>query len=280
MSALANLPHLITLLDDESEVVREALQRELGSIRRELPEQLRLMRRRLTPEEEGHLNRILDPLRQTDLENAWMRWRWMDDPTTQLEVGVAQISAYLHGWSCQPADLGRRLDALADEAFKDQGRMDARELAAWMFAFQHGGARFRGNNKDYYAPGNSDLFQVLETGLGNPISLACLYRLLGQRFGIGIGGCNFPGHFLARVETDGGLFLVDCFNRGRFMPAADVARHHPAATPGVEEIIREAASTEAVLLRILRNLDESCGRARDTRLRQLMRRLAVRLMEE
>ena len=60
MSALANLPHLITLLDDESEVVREALQRELGSIRRELPEQLRLMRRRLTPEEEGHLNRILD----------------------------------------------------------------------------------------------------------------------------------------------------------------------------------------------------------------------------
>lgn len=280
MSALANLNHLITLLDDESEVVREALRRELGSIRRELPEHLRLMDRQLTPEEEGHMNRILDPLRQTDLEETWMRWRWMDHPTTQLEEGIAQISAYLHGWRAQPGDLGRRLDALAEEAFRDQGRMDARELAAWMFTFQNGSVRFRGNNKDYYAPGNSDLFHVLDTGLGNPISLGCLYRLLGQRFDLEIGGCNFPGHFLARVELDDRLWLVDCFNRGRFMLAADVAKHHPASTPAVDEIIRQSASTEAILLRILRNLDEACERVSDTRTRPFIKRLAVKLMED
>lgn len=279
MPVLPHLNHLITLLDDESEVVREAVQRELGSIRRELPEHLQYMQRQLTEEEEWHLNRILEPWRQTDLEETWMRWRWMDHPTTQLEEGIAQISAYLHGWRAQPGDLGRRLDALAEEAFREQGRMDARELAVWMFAFQNGAVRFRGNNKDYYAPGNSDLLQVLDTGLGNPISLGCLYRLLGQRFGLEIGGCNFPGHFLARVELEGRLWLVDCFNRGRFMLAEDVAKHHPASTPVVDAIIHQPASTEAILLRILRNLDEACERAQDASLRAFMRRLAVKLME-
>jgi hypothetical protein len=65
---------------------------------------------------------------------------------------------------------------------------------------------------------------VLDTGLGNPISLCCLYRLLGQRFGLEIEGCNFPGHFLSRVTYRDKTWLVDCFNRGRFMLAADVAK--------------------------------------------------------
>jgi len=280
MTALANIRHLITLLDDESTVVQEALQRELAPIRRELPEHLRLIDRPLTADEERHLNRILLPARQTDLEETWMRWRWLDQPTAQLEEGIAQISAYLHGWRTQPGDLAKRLDALAEEAFRDQGRMDARELADWLFAFRDGGVRFRGNNKDYYAPQNSNLFWVLETGLGNPISLGCLYRLLGQRFDLNIEGCNFPGHFLARTEHADRVWLVDCFNRGRFMLAADVARHHPAATPAVEEIIRQPASTDAILLRMLRNLDEAFERSGQDSHRQFMRRLAVKLMED
>jgi regulator of sirC expression with transglutaminase-like and TPR domain len=121
---------------------------------------------------------------------------------------------------------------------------------------------------------------VLETGLGNPISLSCLYRLLGQRFGIEIEGCNFPGHFLARVELAERTWLVDCFNRGRFMLASDVARHHPAANPAMEEVIQKPATTDQILLRILRNLDEAFERNDDQPKRQVMRTLAVKLMED
>lgn len=280
MSGLAKLDHLISLLDDESQVVQEAVQKELWSIRRELPERLRLMDRPLTSEEEQHLNRLLEPARQAELEETWMRWRWLDHPTTQLEEGMAQISAYLQGWRTQPGDLAKRLDALAEEAFKDQGRMDARELGEWLFGMRDGAVRFRGNSKDYYAPDNSNLFWVLDTGLGNPISLCCLYRLLGQRFGIEVEGCNFPGHFLARVEHGESTWLVDCFNRGRFMLSSDVARHHPAANPSIEDVIRTAASTDAILLRILRNLDEAFDRLNNLQQRQVMRNLAVKLMED
>lgn len=280
MSGLAKLDHLISLLDDESKVVQAAVQKELLSIRQELPERLRLMDRQLTKDEEKHLGRLLEPARRAELEETWMRWRWLDHPTAQLEEGIAQISAYLHGWSTKPGDLAKRLDSLAEEAFKDQGRMDARELSDWLFTPQNGTARFRGNSKDYYSPNNSNLFWVLESGQGNPISLCCLYRLLGHRFELEIEGCNFPGHFLARTKSEGEEWLVDCFNRGRFMLASDVARHHPAANPSIEDVIRTPASTDATLLRILRNLDEAFDRLDNDTYRHTIRSLTLKLMED
>lgn len=248
-------------------------------MRRELPDRLEHLNRPLSIEEEQHVGRLLEPARQAELEETWMRWRWLENADSQLEEGLAQISAYLNGWRTQSGDLSKRLDALAEEAFRDQGRMDARELSEWMFSMRDGSVRFRGNSKDYYSAHNSNLFWVLDTGLGNPISLSCLYRLLGQRFGISIQGCNFPGHFLARVEMEGRVWLVDCFNRGRYMLATDVARHHPAANPAMEEVIHNAASTDQILLRILRNLDEAYERVDDPQKRQIMRHLAVKLMD-
>lgn len=280
MPGIAKLDHLISLLDDESEVVQQAVQKELWSIRQELPERLQQLDRTLTEDEEKHLTRLMEPVRRAELEETWMRWRWLDNPTAQLEEGMAQISTYLHGWRTQPGDLSKRLDSLAEEAFKDQGRMDARELAEWMFAANTGSARFKGNSKNYYLPSNSDLLWVMETGMGNPISLCCLYRLLGQRFELDIQGCNFPGHFLARVEHAERVWLVDCFNRGRFMLSSDVARHHPAANPSIEDVIQTPASTDAILLRILRNLDEAFERLDNTAYKQTMRMLAVKLMED
>ena len=48
----------------------------------------------------------------------------------------------------------------------------------------------------------------------------------------------------------------------------------------MEEIIREPATTDATLLRILRNLDEAYDRIGSMADRQIMRRLALKLMED
>jgi regulator of sirC expression with transglutaminase-like and TPR domain len=280
MPASAHLSHLIKLLDDDSEVVRHAVSQELTGMRRELPQHIETLETPLSADEEKLVAQMLEPARRTELEETWMRWRWMEGPDAQLEEGLSQLSAFLNGWKSQSADLAKRLDALAEEAFAEKGRMDAHELAQWLFASHGGVTRFRGNSKDYYSQANSNLFWVLDTGLGNPISLCCLYRLLGHRFGLEIEGCNFPGHFLSRVTYRDKTWLVDCFNRGRFMLAADVAKHHPAANPGMEDLIHEPATAEATLLRILRNLDEAYDRLRMPQERQFMRRLAVKLMED
>jgi regulator of sirC expression with transglutaminase-like and TPR domain len=280
MPATAHLSHLIKLLDDDSEVVRTAVRQELNGMRRDLPQHIETLETPLSADEEKLVAEMLEPARRTELEETWMRWRWMDGPDAQLEEGLSQLSAYLNGWKSQSADLAKRLDALTEQAFAEKGRMDAHELAQWLFASHNGITRFRGNSKDYYSPENSNLFWVLDTGLGNPISLCCLYRLLGHRFGLEIEGCNFPGHFLSRVKYRDKTWLVDCFNRGRFMLAADVAKHHPAANPGMEDLIHEPATAEATLLRILRNLDEAYERLVMLPERQFMRRLAVKLMED
>jgi len=276
---MTQLSHLLKLIDDDSEVVRTAVQEKLAAMRPDLNAHLTQLDRPLSVDEEAQLAGILEPLRRQELLDCWMRWRWLDHPTTQLEEGLAQLSAYLAGWKVHSDTLKPRLDALADEAFADRGRMDARELADWLFGKGSDPVRFRGNNKDYYSHQNTNLFWVLDSGLGNPLALCCLYRLIGHRFGLNIEGCNFPGHFLARVVENGDLYVVDCFNRGRFMLASEVAKHQPAANPGMDEIIRKPASTEAILLRTLRNLEEAFDRSRSMKNRQLMRKLAVLLME-
>jgi regulator of sirC expression with transglutaminase-like and TPR domain len=279
MSGIVQLDHILRLLDDDSEVVKSAVREKLAAMRRDLPAHMARLERPLTIEEERLVADVLEPVRREELMEAWMRWRWLDHPTTQLEEGLSQLSAFLAGWRVSPQDLGPRLDALAEEGFKERGKMDARELAEWLFGRGSDPVRFRGNVKDYYAHQNSNLFWVLDSGLGNPISLSCLYRLVGHRFGLEIEGCNFPGHFLARVVYQNQIHLVDCFNRGRFMLISDVARHHPAANPGMDEILRQPASTDSIILRTLRNLEEAYDRRSSMSDRHLMRKLAVRLME-
>ncbi len=280
MPAAPRLSHLISLLDDDSEVVRAAVRQQLADMHHELPNKLEELDRPLTDEEELTVGELLEPVRRTELEENWMRWRWLPEPDEQLETALSSLSAFLNGWKTRSLDMSRRIDGIAEAAFAEQGRMSARELAEWMFGGRAEAARYRGNSKDYYSPHNSNLFWVMDTGMGNPISLCCLYRLVAKRFGLAIEGCNFPGHFLARVVVDDSLWLVDCFNRGRFMLAEDVARHHPAANPGMEELVREPASADAILLRILRNLDESYDRLSLMSERQLMRKLAMKVMDE
>lgn len=277
----AQLSHLIRLLDDESEVVREAVKRQIESMKKDLPDRLTLLDRPLTPEEDRILGELLAPSRREDLEDNWMLWKEQATAESQIEWALAQLSAFLSGWKSRPRELTSRLDVMAGMARESIGsaQINARELADWLFAGRNEGARLRGNSKDYYSPHNSNLLWVLDMGLGNPISLCMVYRLLGARLGITVEGCNFPGHFLARVVHDDDVWLVDCFNRGRFMLAADVARHHPAANPAMEELVHQKASTESILLRFLRNLDDAFDKMGQMPERQLMRRLGVKMME-
>lgn len=277
----AQLSHLIKLLDDDSEVVRDAVKRQIEEMKKELPDRITMLDRPLTPDEDRILGEMLAPSRREDLEDHWLSWRDQPSADLQIEWALAQLSAFLSGWKTRPKELTERLNYLAQQAHAELGteRINARDLADWLFAARGDGPRLRGNSKDYYSPHNSNLLWVLDTGLGNPISLCMVYRLISSRLGIAVEGCNFPGHFLARVIIEDQVWLVDCFNRGRFMLADDVARHHPAANPAMEELVHQRASTESILLRFLRNLDDAFDKLGQMPERQLMRRLAIKMME-
>lgn len=278
-NATPELRHLLKLLDDDSPVVREAVRKSLSGMRRALPEQLLALGEPLEEDQERLLSEILAPVCREELEETWLAWRWLSSPEAQLEDAVGQISAFLSGWAAHAEEMGRQLDTYAEVAARHGVGDDPRKLADHLFGGRGLDARLRGNTKDYYASHNSNLLWVLANGYGNPIALCIIYILVGRRLGISIKGCNFPGHFLARVEHEDQLWLVDCFNRGRFMLAEDVAKHHPAANPEMEDIIREPAKIETIIARVLRNLDEASEREGNMQQRQIIRRLILRLME-
>jgi regulator of sirC expression with transglutaminase-like and TPR domain len=79
-----------------------------------------------------------------------------------------------------------------------------------------------GNREDYYDPRNSFLNDVLDRGLGIPITLAIVYMEVARRVGLHLSGIGLPGHFLLKHHAENGKeALIDCFNRGDILSRQD-----------------------------------------------------------
>jgi regulator of sirC expression with transglutaminase-like and TPR domain len=119
---------------------------------------------------------------------------------------------------------------------------------------------FSGDDQDYYDPRNSYLNDVLDRRLGNPISLAVVQMELARRLGVPLQGVSFPGHFLVRLPLDEGIVVLDPFQKGRSLDAAELRRrartHLETQDIDDQRLARmlEPASHRAILSRMLRNL--------------------------
>ena len=143
-------------------------------------------------------------------------------------------------------ELARRAQPILAGAASDAER--ARRLTH----FLHDEVGLRGNREDYYDPRNSYLCDVLDRGLGIPITLSIAWVDVARRLGLRAEGVAFPGHFLAKLEE----VLVDPFFgtlpserecRALFEQAlGSTARWRPD--------LLTAAHPREILARLLRNL--------------------------
>jgi regulator of sirC expression with transglutaminase-like and TPR domain len=118
----------------------------------------------------------------------------------------------------------------------------------------------RGDEQDYDDPRNSYLNDVLDRRRGNPISLAVIQIELARRLGVPLEGISFPGHFLVRLPLAEGIVVLDPFQKGRSLDAAELRRrarcHLEAQDIDDTRLARmlEPASRRTILTRMLRNL--------------------------
>lgn len=127
-----------------------------------------------------------------------------------------------------------RLDVLAEEAWDRLGGERAplvvlREAVANLFERR----KLRGNRERYHDPRNSFLNDVLDRGLGIPLTLGIVLLEVGWRLGLRLEGVNFPGHFLVRYRGDALPLLIDPFHEGRIRFPEEIAtaeRHLRTAT--------------------------------------------------
>lgn len=151
-----------------------------------------------------------------------------------------------------------RLDQMAEEV-KDRLAEETaplvvlQELLSTLFERR----KLRGNREAYYDPRNSFLNDVLDRGLGIPLSLGMVLLETGWRLNLPLEGVNFPSHFLVRFKGEGTKLLLDPFDGG-FTRFEDQAQELLDKVYGgmvrVQEQFLKPASRRDMLVRLLTNL--------------------------
>lgn len=150
----------------------------------------------------------------------------------------------------------RRLDAIASdiEAAAGPGASGA-EFVHAANAHLFGKLGLRGNEQQYYDVRNSCLNDVLQRGLGLPITLSVVYMEVARRLGRPVYGIALPAHFV--VEYDDGEFdtYIDPFHGGRLLTreeCIELVRERTGTAPERSAFL--ASSPKQIIARMLQNL--------------------------
>ena len=117
--------------------------------------------------------------------------------------------------------------------------------------------KYAGNRKAYYDPRNSFLNDVLDRGVGIPLTLGIVLLEIGWRLDLPLEGVNFPGHFLVRYAGTEVDLLIDPFDGGRIRFEDEAQQFLDQAYGGAvamrDEFLRPASKRD-MLTRLLTNL--------------------------
>ena len=249
MANLSGLPHLLKLLDDESPEIRETVFKELRGFGPVLEERLAGLKHPLDDYQKRLLKPVLEATRRSWLKHEWPSLLDIHDEYEQLELAHHLIACFQFG-KTYPYQLKTLLNQLAEEFCSTRQSKDVLQLARFLFTVK----KLNGVENDYYNPKNSNLVSVILNKRGIPISLAIIYMLVGRRVGLTIEGCNFPGHFLARIRVRNKVYLVDCFNDGQVISEDEIAQITPVTSNHLSKILNLIPSAPAIIERVVRNL--------------------------
>jgi len=177
---------------------------------------------------------------QVDLVRASLVIARTDYPGLDLESYAARVEA-----------LARRVAALVVDP-------SPRRTLAVLNKVLFEELQLRGNREDYYDPRNSFLNDVLDRGLGIPITLSIVYKEVARRVGLPLSGVGMPGHFLLKhYGEDGQETLIDCFSRGDILSRQDCQSRLDEIYSGEMQLRPEflhPISHRQILTRMLSNL--------------------------
>src|SRR5580765_2608983 len=155
-------------------------------------------------------------------DNPWITLRGAKDEDIPLFSSALLIAKDEYpalaaaDYEAQLQDYGVRLRKILDPT--ESAATQLRTLNGFLFDE----LGFSGDEQDYYDPRNSYLNDVLDRRLGNPISLAVVQIELARRLDVPLEGVSFPGHFLVRLPLDEGIVVLDPFQKGRSLDAAEL----------------------------------------------------------
>jgi regulator of sirC expression with transglutaminase-like and TPR domain len=219
-------------------------------------------------------------------------------PNLDIEAYAARIDSLAR----RVAGLVPKVDSrsAANGVAGDTPKLDAQQTISALNYVLFGELGLRGNRDDYYDPRNSFLNDVLDRGLGIPISLSVVYLEVARRIGFPVAGIGMPGHFLLQyrpttdTDSDGNLpgmrrmpssrrdsnradlgrtasdqeVLIDCFNEGHTLSPEDCEQRLNEIYSGEMHLRPEflhPVNHRQILARMLNNLKTVYLSTRDFR---------------
>lgn len=147
----------------------------------------------------------------------------MQLPDRDLDLGEASLVIALEEYPrISVDDYLERMDQWG-EAVRErvEGSRDAERLIAAVTHLLFEEEGFHGEGDDYYDPRKSFLNEVLDRHEGLPLALSILFIEVSRRAGLAAAGVSLPGRFLVRVSGPWGELLIDPFDAGRVLTAAE-----------------------------------------------------------
>ena len=257
----SDLPYLIRLLDDKDPAVRPVVRERISEMGGDISHDLAALGIDIDLKVKKRLSRLLALGRRETLRNEWLvptcGAMALEDDWESFESILRQLSDFLHDGITLRPSLCDSLDLLVDEIHEDLPSPDANDLRQWLFVEK----RFTGVAKNADSVPNYDLCHVIDNRCGNPTSLACLFMLIGRRMGAQVDGCNYPGHFLARIMIDGNPHLVDCFHGGRDFDIEALIAAHPEISNRSRSAVDDNCHLGVVLLRYMTEMHHSLAQS-------------------
>ncbi len=133
---------------------------------------------------------------------------------------------------------------------------------------------FKGNKRNYHAPQNSYINEVLESKKGNPLSLAVIYQLLAEELDLPLRGVNLPNHFVLAYMDETGvaasefghgnvLFYVNAFSQGDILGKAEIDEFLGKLDLPLHEDFYQPCTNLDIIRRLLNNLLNSYEKLND-----------------
>ncbi|HEY0978942.1 MAG TPA: transglutaminase-like domain-containing protein [Flavobacteriales bacterium] len=265
---------LIHLIDDPDEGIYSQVRERIVSLGRPV---VPMLERAWEVDDLGDLfrNRVEDILHSIHLDLTWKRLRsWRDGGADDLLEGAIAICHYRYS-ELDEKRVRSRLAALRQDIWLElNDNLTAFEKVRvfnHIFFQVHG---FRGNKRNYHAPQNSYINEVLDSRKGNPLSLAILYQVLAQELELPLRGVNLPNHFVLAYMDEYGvghselghgdiLFYVNAFSQGDILGKHEIDEFLDKLGLPKEERFYQPCSNIDIIRRQLNNLLNSYEKLND-----------------
>jgi regulator of sirC expression with transglutaminase-like and TPR domain len=246
------LTYLIDFIDDDSFEIRNEIIKQLLNYGFELEDDLKKYQGSIDSEKMSLIIPVLEENRRTWIKENWDSWKNLESDYDKIETSLNLLSKFHYGINYKP-DLTQLLDELAEEFKNKIPYGDELDLSFFLFKEK----QILGSKDDYNNPFNCNPVYTIKERKGLPITLSLIYVLVGNRLGFSIKGCNYPGHFLAKVEFDNELIFVDCFGGGKVFFENDLENLLKGSEIEFMKMIMEETSAESIIHRVINNLINS-----------------------